>query len=79
MLVFVDESGCTGFKFGKGSSNHFIVSMVFFEENSLAFSTASEVDLLRKSINWQKGTSIRLSRCQQKKVLQLCRWPNGCT
>ncbi len=30
MLIFIDESGDAGFKFAKGSSQHFILSMLIF-------------------------------------------------
>ncbi len=32
MLVLIDESGCAGFKLGKGSSPYFIAGMVIFEK-----------------------------------------------
>ncbi|KXG42888.1 DUF3800 domain-containing protein [Tepidibacillus decaturensis] len=54
MLVFVDESGDTGFKFNQGSSDHFLVTMVFFERNSDAEQVAKEIESLRKEINWYK-------------------------
>lgn len=32
MLVFIDESGCPGFKLGKGSTPHFVAAMVRFAD-----------------------------------------------
>ncbi|WP_209125736.1 DUF3800 domain-containing protein [Alkalihalobacillus sp. BA299] len=54
MLVFIDESGCTGFKFGKGSSNFFLVTMVFFDDNKLAEATSNSIKELRDPLNWSK-------------------------
>lgn len=36
MLVFIDESGDAGFKFGKGSTQLFVVGMVIFESEEAA-------------------------------------------
>ena len=33
MLIFIDESGDPGFKLGRGSTSHFVVSMVIFDKN----------------------------------------------
>ena len=32
MLVFIDDSGDPGFKLGKGSTSHFIIGMVIFDD-----------------------------------------------
>ncbi len=36
MLVFIDESGCSGFKFVRGSQEHFVVAMVIFPNGEIA-------------------------------------------
>jgi Protein of unknown function (DUF3800) len=36
MLVFIDESGCAGFKFVRGSIEHFVVAMVAFRDRTVA-------------------------------------------
>lgn len=36
MLVFIDESGCAGFKFVRGSVEHFVVAMVAFRDRAVA-------------------------------------------
>lgn len=43
MLIFIDESGDPGFKLGRGSSSHFVVSMVIFDEDEHAQSTAETI------------------------------------
>jgi hypothetical protein len=36
MLVFIDESGCAGFKFVRGSVEHFVVAMVALRDRAVA-------------------------------------------
>lgn len=36
MLVFIDESGCAGFKFVRGSLEHFVVALVSFRSHDAA-------------------------------------------
>ena len=43
MLVLLDESGDPGFKVGKGSTSHFVVAMVRFEEGAAAERTAAVI------------------------------------
>lgn len=50
MLVFFDESGDTGFKFGCGSSELFTVTMVVFEEREEAQACDDRITLLRREI-----------------------------
>lgn len=40
MLIFIDESGDPGFKLGRGSTSHFVVSMVIFDKNEDAESAS---------------------------------------
>lgn len=41
MLVFVDESGCPGFKLTQGSTSHFVLALVIFSEEAAAQRTAN--------------------------------------
>lgn len=47
MLVFVDESGDTGFKLGQGSSGQFTVTLVVFADNADAEAVSHRIDRLR--------------------------------
>lgn len=40
MLVFIDESGDTGFKVSKGSTQNFVVACVIFDDNLEAEKTS---------------------------------------
>jgi len=50
MLVFVDESGDTGFKLGQGSSGQFTITLVIFSENEEAEATSRRIDELRAEL-----------------------------
>ena len=47
MLVFFDESGDTGFKIVRGSSDLFTVTMVVFEDHEAALAADNRIALLR--------------------------------
>ncbi len=47
MLVFVDESGDTGFKVGQGSSGQFTITLIIFLENQEAEAVSRRIDTLR--------------------------------
>lgn len=50
MLVFIDESGCPGFKFARGSDPVFAIGMVLFETREAAEETELVVRGLHRSI-----------------------------
>lgn len=51
MLVFVDESEDTGFKFGQGSSDFFAVALVIFGNDDEATRLNSHIDALRAEMH----------------------------
>lgn len=51
MWIFIDESGDAGFKLVKGSSQHFIVSMVIFKTEEAASSTTKTIKDLSSRLN----------------------------
>lgn len=54
MLVFVDESGDTGFNFEKGSSERFVVTVVIFETVEDAHSAETEIREIRQRLHLKK-------------------------
>ncbi len=50
MLIFVDESGDTGFKFGKGSSRYFTVAAVRFWNHEAAIECDQAIGALRDKL-----------------------------
>jgi hypothetical protein len=70
MLVFLDESGDTGRKIGKGSSDYFIVSLVIFEDNGEALSCDQRIGLLRKELKYPENYEFHFAD-NSKRVREL--------
>lgn len=61
MLVLIDESGCAGFKFAKGSSPYFIVAMVIFDDFVEAEKTSTAIRELRDALSVKP--EFRFNKC----------------
>lgn len=61
MLVLIDESGDPGFKLIRGSSSHFVVAMVIFEDPIQAERASAAIGHLRRRRNL--ATEFKFSRC----------------
>ena len=48
MLVFIDDSGDPGFKIEKGSSTHFVIAMVCFDDTLEAEKTTVAIKELKR-------------------------------
>lgn len=53
MLVFIDESGDSGFRIEKGSSPVFVVAMVIFENGAAARTTEAAIRALREDLKFR--------------------------
>jgi hypothetical protein len=62
MLVLIDESGCPGFKLGRGSTLHFVVAMVRFEDYDEAEAASAAVGHLRERLNVKP--EFKFSKCR---------------
>lgn len=51
MLVLIDESGDPGFKLARGSSSHFVVAMVIFDDYAEAERTGAAIHELRARLH----------------------------
>lgn len=51
MLVLIDESGCSGFKLGKGSTPFFVIGMVTFFDFEEAEKASNKISELRTKLN----------------------------
>ena len=51
MLVFIDESGDAGFKIDKGSSTHFVVTLILFTDKDEALKADKHISEIRKQLN----------------------------
>lgn len=50
MLVLIDESGDPGFRIAQGSSSHFVVAMVIFQDTRAAERTSLAIGTLREEL-----------------------------
>jgi len=66
MIIFIDESGDTGFKFNKGSSTNFVLALVIFENDLAAEETASKIKKLRKKLNKNDKFEFKFNKCNKK-------------
>ena len=62
MLVFVDESGCPGLKLESGSTPHFGLTLVIFEDHREAGSTENTIKKARSSLHLSEDYEFRFSR-----------------
>lgn len=65
MLIFIDESGDTGFKVQKGSSVHFVISLVIFDDDLDAEETAVKIKRFKKSLNKSEKFEFKFNKCNK--------------
>ena len=61
MLIFVDESGCPGFKLGHGSDRIFGIGMVLFADGKSAAETEKVVRELH--VSTKHRSEFKFSKC----------------
>lgn len=59
MLVFIDDSGDPGFKLTKGSTSHFIIAMVCFDDELEAEKTAVAIKELKRELKFSELAEFR--------------------
>jgi hypothetical protein len=65
MLVFIDDSGDPGFKLDKGSSRHFVIACVIFDDNLDAEETALKIKRLRRSLHWRDEHEFKFNKASK--------------
>ncbi len=77
MLVFIDESGCAGFKFVRGSVEHFVVAMVAFRDRAVARRTDEIIRQTQIDLNIYPEFKFSDSRDARstRRILSPCRRP----
>lgn len=65
MLVFIDDSGDPGFKLDKGSTSHFIIAMVVFDDELEAEKTAVAIKELKRKIGFREQTEFRFFKTRR--------------
>jgi c-di-GMP-related signal transduction protein len=66
MVIFVDESGDSGLKFNRGSSEFFTVSLVVFEDESEAKACDDRITLLKHELSWNESDEFHFIRNSDK-------------
>jgi hypothetical protein len=59
MSIFLDESGDAGFKFNQGSSEHFVVALVIFDDPLDAEEIAHSIKRLRTQLKVHERFEFR--------------------
>lgn len=66
MLVFIDDAGDAGFKLNNGSSSHFVIACVIFDDNLEAEETALRIKKLRRSLRWRDEHEFKFNKTSRK-------------
>lgn len=73
MLAFVDESGDSGMKLGKGSSNYLVITMVVFDRIEDAAATEARMAKLRQIFGWKKDFEFHFHKMSRNRKEQFLR------
>jgi hypothetical protein len=74
MLVFIDDSGDPGFKLDKGSTSHFVIAMVIFDDELEAEKIAVAIKELKRKLKLGEQVEFRFfknSKDVRKKFLEV--------
>jgi hypothetical protein len=66
MLVFIDESGDPGLKLGSGSSEHFVVTLLIFQDYDEANRADEKIVQLRKQLGLSEQYEFKFSKLAPK-------------
>ncbi len=62
MLVFIDESGDAGFKLPRGSSSHFVIACVIFDDNLDAEETSLKIKRYRRTLGRRDDHEFKFNK-----------------
>lgn len=62
----MDESGDSGFKFGRGSSNYFVITAVIFNSDFAAEACDRSIECLKRNIRFHLGREFHFSECSDR-------------
>lgn len=78
MPVFIDDSGDAGFKLGKGSTKHFVIACVIFDDNLDAEETALKIKRLRQTLGWKEQREFKFNKTSKAIRLQFLEEIKSC-
>jgi len=65
MKVFIDDAGDAGFKFDHGSSSHFVIACVVFDDNLIAEEVALEMKKFRRKQGWRDDHEFKFNKLKK--------------
>lgn len=78
MLIFIDDSGDPGFKLAKGSSSHFVIACVIFDDNLDAEETALKIKRLRRELKWRENKEFKFNKASRQIRMQFLQEVKAC-
>jgi hypothetical protein len=70
-LVFIDDSGDPGFKLDRGSSKHFVIACVIFDDTLDAEETALQMKKFRRDLGWRQDREFKFNKTKKSYVKEL--------
>jgi len=70
MIIFIDESGDTGFKVAKGSSESFVIALVIFDTESDAEKTAEIINDFKEEMRESLRSEIKFNKLEKFERLE---------
>ena len=70
-LVFIDDSGDPGFKLDRGSSKHFVIACVIFDDPLDAEETALQMKKFRRDLGWRQDREFKFNKTKKSYVKEL--------
>jgi hypothetical protein len=77
-FVFIDDSGDPGFKLDKGSSKHFVIACVIFDDNLDAEETALKIKKHRRMLGWRDDREFKFNKSSRVVRLQFLNEVKDC-
>lgn len=69
MLIFIDDSGDPGFKIKKGSSTHFVITMVCFDDELEAEKTSIAIKELKRKLGYKDYEEFKFFKsCKDHRI-----------
>ena len=65
MLIFIDDSGDPGFKLDRGSTSHFVIAMVIFDDELEAEKTAVAIKELKRELGFGERVEFRFFKTRR--------------
>lgn len=70
-LVFIDDSGDPGFKLDRGSSSHFVIACVIFNDPIDAEEAALTIKKFRRDLGWRQDREFKFNKTKKSIVKDL--------